>query len=106
MLVETVIMHSPLMLLPSVEVAVIIEVPSETAVTTPVFETVATAILEDNQSSFWIVAFSGEIIADIEVNSPTGDKVTEGGSVMFFIGIEFFDFAKINIQSFVNIKHG
>ena len=42
-----------------------VAVPLDTAVTTPVLETVATAELEDNQTRFWFVALSGEIAGDM-----------------------------------------
>ena len=79
--VETFISHVPVLLLPSCVVAVIVVVPLETAVITPLSETVAVTGFDDDQVSAWFVALAGAIIAVNMVVSPIAVKVSVPGSV-------------------------
>ena len=79
--IETFISLVPVLLLPSCVVAVIVAVPLETAVTTPLSETVATLEFDDDQERAWSVAFTGVIVAVKVVVPPILVKVSVTGSV-------------------------
>ena len=55
-----------------------IAVPAETAVTTPLLFTVATDVLLLDQVTFWLVAFSGEIVAVSTSVSPMSNDAVVG----------------------------
>ncbi len=67
----TITVHEALRLLPSVVVAVIVAVPAETAVTTPLLFTVATDVLLDFHVTVLLVALLGYTVATSCSVSPT-----------------------------------
>ena len=86
----TVTMQLSDLLLPSVEVAVMVAFPLETAVTTPLAETVATEAFEEDQASVLIVASPGATIAVNMVVAPIVGMVAVDGMAIAVTNIFTF----------------